>query len=115
MNAHELTTTVKSLIEAVQMAKLAIQEAEGVLDKMDAEEIATLTQGGTPEEARTPIKLNKRGQRLVELLQRPGGAHIDYIADELCVERESVRSLISKTSRRLGKRATCHNGYYQLA
>lgn len=87
-----------AIIQTLEVAKMAIQEVEDMLE--------------LPTE---DIHLNKRQQRLLELIQRPQGAHIDHLADELCVEKESVRSLVSKVTRKTGFKAVCHNGVYSIS
>lgn len=99
----------KTIVDALELAKVAIQEAEDMLDTLDFED-AVEVEPVVPDH----VHLNKRGRKLVDLLARPGGAHIDDIADELCVERESVRSLVSKVTRKIGQRAVCRDGVYTL-
>lgn len=100
----------KTIADTLEIAKMAIQEVEDILDNIETEDLTAHEDPLVPDY----VKLNKRGQRLVELMARPEGAHIDFIADELCVERESVRSLVSKVTRRIGRKAECKDGVYRL-
>ncbi|MFN4273939.1 MAG: DUF3489 domain-containing protein [Aliihoeflea sp.] len=89
-------------------AHQAFEEEEPI-----AEEPEPMAEEPAQASERSP-KPGSSAARVIEMLQRPGGASVEEMMTALGCKRVSVRALVSIQSRRIGAKVTLADGRYRL-